>query len=121
MMKDPTKSSLIRTLTSKLCLNLLTEERKEPRLLRYWAFLIVAAVEGINKIVTGNLTILSEQELIDCESVTQLTTMAAPENENGDSNNKKRCLMDYAFEYIFKNGGVRKEEDYPYSMEEGTY
>nr|VDD17048.1 unnamed protein product [Brassica rapa] len=26
-------------------------------------------VEGINKIVTGNLTILSEQELIDCESV----------------------------------------------------
>ena len=41
------------------------------------AFSIVAAVEGINKIVTGNLTILSEQELIDCGFVTQLTTMAA--------------------------------------------
>ncbi|CAF2067319.1 unnamed protein product [Brassica oleracea] len=47
----------------------------------YWAFLIIAAVEGINKIVTGNLTILSEQKLIDCESVTQLTTMAAPETK----------------------------------------
>ncbi|RID56551.1 hypothetical protein BRARA_G03743 [Brassica rapa] len=34
MMKDPIKSSLIRTLTLKLCLNLLTEERKESRLLR---------------------------------------------------------------------------------------
>ncbi|KAF2555825.1 hypothetical protein F2Q68_00013754 [Brassica cretica] len=59
-------------------------------------------MEGINKIVTGNLKTLSEQELIDCG-----TTF------NGG-------LMDYAFEYIVKNGGLRKEENYPYSMEEGT-
>ncbi|KAH0878082.1 hypothetical protein HID58_065476 [Brassica napus] len=67
-----------------------------------WAFSTVAAMEGINKIVTGNLKTLSEQELIDCG-----TTF------NGG-------LMDYAFEYIVKNGGLRKEENYPYSMEEGT-
>ena len=59
-------------------------------------------MEGINKIVTGNLKTLSEQELIDCG-----TTF------NGG-------LMDYAFEYIVKNGGLRKEENYPYSMEEET-
>ncbi|CAN7072623.1 unnamed protein product [Brassica oleracea var. botrytis] len=46
-------------------------------LVKVIAFSIVAAVEGINKIVTGNLTILYEQELIDCGFVTQLTTMAA--------------------------------------------
>ncbi|GJW11770.1 cysteine protease XCP1-like protein [Tanacetum coccineum] len=33
-----------------------------------WAFSTVAAVEGVNQIVTGNLTELSEQELIDCDT-----------------------------------------------------
>ncbi|GKV49006.1 hypothetical protein SLEP1_g55780 [Rubroshorea leprosula] len=35
---------------------------------RCWAFSTVAAVEGIDQIVTGNLTELSEQELIDCDT-----------------------------------------------------
>ncbi|XP_021636102.2 cysteine protease XCP1 [Hevea brasiliensis] len=71
-----------------------------------WAFSTVAAVEGINQIVTGNLTSLSEQELIDCDT-------AFNSGCNGG-------LMDYAFEYIVNNGGLHKEEDYPYLMEEGT-
>ncbi|CAI0381504.1 unnamed protein product, partial [Linum tenue] len=71
-----------------------------------WAFSTVAAVEGINQIVTGNLTALSEQELIDCNT--------------GYNNACNGGLMDYAFAYIASTGGLHKEEDYPYAMEEGT-
>ncbi|CAI0434772.1 unnamed protein product [Linum tenue] len=71
-----------------------------------WAFSTVAAVEGINQIVTGNLTALSEQELIDCDT--------------GYNSGCNGGLMDYAFSYIASSGGLHKEEDYPYVMEEGT-
>ena len=70
-----------------------------------WAFSTVAAVEGINQIVTGELVSLSEQELVECDT-------AYNAGCNGG-------LMDYAFEFIIKNGGLDTEADYPYTAVDG--
>ena len=70
-----------------------------------WAFSTVATVEAINQIVTGNLTSLSEQELVDCDR-------AVDEGCNGG-------LIDNAFQFILENGGLDSEEDYPYKGVDG--
>jgi KDEL-tailed cysteine endopeptidase len=70
-----------------------------------WAFSTIGSVEGVNKIVTGELISLSEQELVDCDT-----------NQNQGCNGG---LMDYAFEFIIKNGGIDTEADYPYKGTDG--
>ncbi|CAK9186676.1 unnamed protein product [Ilex paraguariensis] len=70
-----------------------------------WAFSAVVGVEGINQIKTNKLVSLSEQELVDCES----------DNQGCDGG-----LMENAYEFIKKNGGVTTERIYPYQARDGT-
>ncbi|KAL8532769.1 hypothetical protein ACS0TY_009107 [Phlomoides rotata] len=69
-----------------------------------WAFSTVAGVEGINKIKTGKLVSLSEQELVDCEK----------DNEGCNGG-----LMENAYEFIKTQGGLTTENKYPYRAKDG--
>ncbi|KAF8660378.1 hypothetical protein HU200_057960 [Digitaria exilis] len=71
-----------------------------------WAFSAVGAVEGINKIVTGELVTLSEQELVDC-------------SKNGQNSGCNGGMMDDAFAFIANNGGIDTDDDYPYTARDG--
>ncbi|WVZ87631.1 hypothetical protein U9M48_034238 [Paspalum notatum var. saurae] len=71
-----------------------------------WAFSAVSTVESINQLVTGEMVTLSEQELVECST-------------NGGNSGCNGGLMDSAFEFIIKNGGIDTEDDYPYKAVDG--
>jgi len=66
-----------------------------------WAFSTVAGLEGQHAKKTGNLVSLSEQNLVDC-------------NLDKIDDACKGGMMDDAFEYIARNGGIDTEASYPY-------
>lgn len=65
-----------------------------------WAFSTVAVVEGIQKIKKGKLVSLSEQELVDCDTL----------DSGCDGGVSYRAL-----EWITANGGITTRDDYPYT------
>ncbi|CBI16828.3 hypothetical protein VitviT2T_000582 [Vitis vinifera] len=69
-----------------------------------WAFSTVVGVEGINQIKTKELLSLSEQQLIDCD--------------RSDDHGCNGGLMESAFEFIKKNGGITTENNYPYKAKD---
>lgn len=78
-----------------------------------WTFSTTGALEGIYKIKTGTLDSFSEQQLVDCDNF----------RHGGKDHGCNGGLMDNAFNWISKNGGLCTEDSYPYvsgNGEEGT-
>jgi len=71
-----------------------------------WAFSTTGSIEGACEISTGTLTSLSEQNLVDCDST-----------DSGCNGG----LMDYAFGFVRRNGGLCSEDDYRYKARENYY
>ncbi|KAI5656120.1 hypothetical protein M9H77_24913 [Catharanthus roseus] len=73
-----------------------------------WSFSTTGALEGAHFLATGELVSLSEQQLVDCDHECD------PEEQGSCDSGCNGGLMNNAFEYILKSGGVESEKEYPY-------
>lgn len=69
-----------------------------------WSFSTTGALEGAYFVKNGKLVSFSEQQLVDCDIL----------RNGGRDQGCNGGLMDNAFSWITKNGGLCLESDYPY-------
>jgi C1A family cysteine protease len=74
-----------------------------------WSFSTTGALEGIYSIQNGKLISFSEQQLVDCDNY----------KHGGKDHGCNGGIMDNAFAWIEKNGGLCTEESYPYISQNG--
>ncbi|KAM7521177.1 hypothetical protein LguiB_020139 [Lonicera macranthoides] len=79
-----------------------------------WSFSTTGALEGAHFLSTGKLVSLSEQQLVDCDHECD------PEEAGSCDAGCNGGLMNNAFEYALKAGGLEREADYPYTGSDGT-
>jgi len=69
-----------------------------------WAFSAVGALEGAHEIKHGSMTVWSEQHFVDCDN----------RSNGGKDMACNGGLMDNAFSWAKKNGGICTSANYPY-------
>jgi len=79
-----------------------------------WSFSTTGAIEGANFLATGELTSLSEQQLVDCDHECD---PASPEACDAGCNGG---LPANAMDWVVKNGGLDTEAAYPYTAVGGA-